>query len=131
MPIPLEEGLVLKHFDLSEFDSPDEPGSGNIYMDKKFLEKLDYARGNVEGKMIFKITSGYRSEKWNLKVGGKWGSSHKVGKAADIAYNGSRECYWLLTSLLSVGINRLGVGKGFVHCDVDNLKKEGEVIWLY
>jgi uncharacterized protein YcbK (DUF882 family) len=121
--------LELKYFDISEFDSPDEVGSGSK-MDKKFLEKLDYARGNVDGKMVFKINSGYRSEKWNLKVGGRWGSSHKIGLACDIAYNGSRERYLLVTALMQVGINRLGIGKSFVHCDVDKLKDK-DVIWLY
>ena len=121
--------LELKYFKLSEFDSPDEVGSGKK-MDSKFLEKLDYARGNVDGEMVFKINSGYRSEKWNLKVGGRFGSSHKKGLAVDIAYNGSRERYLLVTALMQVGINRIGIGKSFVHCDVDKLKDK-DVIWLY
>ena len=123
--------LDLKYFknDLSEFDSPDEVGSGKK-MDSKFLEKLDYARGNVDGEMVFKINSGYRTQEWNMKVGGRFGSSHKKGLAADIAYNGSRERYLLVTALMQVGINRLGIGKSFVHCDVDKLKDK-DVIWLY
>jgi hypothetical protein len=36
--------LDLKYFKLTEFDSPDEVGSG-YKMDKEFLIKLDYARG--------------------------------------------------------------------------------------
>jgi len=123
--------LNLKYFknDLSEFDSPDEVGSGSK-MDKKFLEKLDYARGNVDGEMVFKINSGYRTQEWNMKVGGRFGSSHKKGLAVDIAYNGSRERYLLVTALMQVGINRIGIGKSFVHADVDKLK-DADVIWLY
>ena len=133
MPIPLDEDKIeLRYFDLSEFDSPDEPGSGEKYMNVSFLEKLDYARHNLDGKMIFKINSGYRSEKHNLKVGGRWGSAHRYGLAADIAYKGSRELYWLVTTLLQVGINRIGISKSpsFVHCDVSKLK-DPDVIWLY
>ena len=121
--------LNLKYFKTSEFDSPDEVGSGEK-MDSKFLEKLDYARGNVEGQMVFKINSGYRTQEWNMKVGGRFGSSHKKGLAVDIAYNGSRERYVLVTALMQVGINRIGIGKSFVHCDVDKLK-DPDVIWLY
>jgi uncharacterized protein YcbK (DUF882 family) len=80
--------------------------------------------------MVFKINSGYRTQEWNMKVGGRFGSSHKKGLAADIAYNGSRERYLLVTALMQVGINRLGIGKSFVHCDVDKLKDK-DVIWLY
>ena len=104
-------------------------GSG-VKMDSKFLEKLDYARGNVDGEMVFKINSGYRTQEWNMKVGGRFGSSHKKGLACDIAYNGSRERYLLVTALMQVGINRIGIGKSFIHADVDKLK-DADVIWLY
>ena len=121
--------LDFKYFKLSEFDSPDEPGSGSK-MNYTFLEKLDYARGNAG--VSFKITSGYRTEAWNTKVGGRVGSSHLKGLAADIAFNGSRECFLIVKSLLDVGIKRIGISKTgrFIHCDVDNIK-DGDVLWLY
>jgi zinc D-Ala-D-Ala carboxypeptidase len=119
--------LDLKYFQLSEFDSPDEVGSGKK-MDSKFVEKLDYARGNAG--IPFKINSGYRTQEWNMKVGGRFGSSHKKGLAVDIACNGSRERYLILNALMEVGINRFGIAKGFIHCDVDN-SKDPDVIWLY
>lgn len=117
----------LKYFKTEEFDSPDEAGSGEK-MDKNFLEKLDYARHNAG--ISFKITSGYRTKEHNSKVGGRIGSSHTKGLAADIAYNGSRQRYIILNALMSVGITRLGIGKSFIHCDIDNLKDQ-DVIWLY
>ncbi|QDP57160.1 MAG: putative peptidase M15 [Prokaryotic dsDNA virus sp.] len=121
--------MDLKYFKLSEFDSPDEPNSGSK-MDKKFLEKLDYARHNAG--IPFKINSGYRTKAWNSKVGGRVGSSHTgdVGRAADIAYNGSRDRYIIVKSLMEVGITRIGIGKSFIHCDVDK-QKDQDVIWLY
>ena len=117
----------LKYFKISEFDSPDEVGSGKK-MDSKFLEKLDYARHNAE--IPFKINSGYRTQEWNMKVGGRFGSSHKKGLAADIGYTGSRERYVILSALMQVGINRFGIAQGFIHCDVDKAK-DPDVIWLY
>ena len=62
--------LNLKYFKLSEFDSPDQVGSGKK-MNKKFLEKLDYARHNAG--IPFKINSGYRTEARNTLVGGRVG----------------------------------------------------------
>ena len=120
--------LNLKYFSLSEFDSPDQPGSGSN-MDHKFLEKLDYARGNAG--VPFKINSGYRTEYWNDKViKARIGSSHKLGLAVDIACKGSRPRALIITALLEVGITRIGIGKTFIHCDVDN-KKDQNVFWLY
>ena len=121
--------LELKYFTLSEFDSPDEPGSGSK-MDKKFLEQLDYARGNAG--IPFKINSGYRSKKWNQKCGGRVGSSHtgKVGYAADIYCVGSRNRSLIIKALMDVGITRFGIAKTFIHCDVDK-QKDQDVIWLY
>ena len=119
--------LDLKYFQLSEFDSPDEKGSGSK-MNYAFIEKLDYARGNAG--IPFKINSGYRTQEWNLKVGGRFGSSHKKGLAVDIGYNGSRERYLILSALMQVGITRFGIAKGFIHADVDK-SKDPEVIWLY
>ena len=119
--------LELKYFKLSEFDSPDEPDSGSK-MDKKFLEKLDYARHNAG--IPFKINSGYRTEARNTLVGGRFGSSHKKGLAADIGYTGSRQRYLILSALMDVGITRFGIAKTYIHCDVDK-EKDQDVIWLY
>jgi len=119
--------LDLKYFKLSEFDSPDEVGSGKK-MNSKFLEKLDYARHNAG--IPFKINSGYRSKAWNMRVKGKLHSSHCSGLACDIGYTGSRERYLILNALMDVGINRFGIAKGFIHCDVDK-QKDPDVIWLY
>ena len=117
----------LRYFNLSEFECPCELGSGSK-MDIDFLHKLDEARHIAQTP--FKITSGYRCEEHNIKVGGRVGSSHLKGLAADIGYNGSRERYLILNALMQVGINRIGIAKTFIHCDVDNLKDKS-VIWLY
>ena len=119
--------LDLKYFKLSEFDSPDKLGSGSK-MDKKFLEKLDYARHNAG--LPFKINSGYRTKEWNMHIGGRVGSSHIKGLAADIHCNGSRDRALIVKALIQVGISRIGIGKTFIHCDVDK-QKDQDVIWLY
>tara|TARA_R100001086_G_scaffold57624_1_gene26222 strand:+ start:626 stop:970 length:345 start_codon:yes stop_codon:yes gene_type:complete len=114
---------------MSEFDSPDEVGSG-YKMNRDFLIKLDSARG-IAG-IPFKINSGYRTKERNALIGGRVGSSHLKGLAVDIGYKGSRQRYLIVQSLMHVGINRIGISKkgSFIHCDVDNLK-DPNVIWLY
>jgi len=120
--------LNLIYFKISEFDSPDEVGSG-YRMNKDFLRRLDTARG-IAG-IPFKINSGYRTAHHNDNVlQARIGSSHKKGLAVDIAYKGSRERYLIINALMIVGVNRFGIGKTFIHADVDKTKDE-DVIWLY
>lgn len=120
--------LDLTYFKLSEFDSPDELGSGSN-MSSDFLRRLDTARG-IAG-IPFKINSGYRTANHNDKViKARTGSSHKKGLAVDIGYTGSRERYIILSALMEVGITRFGIAKTFIHCDVDK-NKDQDVIWLY
>jgi len=120
------EGNSLKHFDLSEFDSPDQPGSGEE-MKMPFLRKLDAAR-SMAGTP-FKITSGYRTQKHNDKVGGVVNSAHLRGWAADIACNTSNR-YAILHALLDAGFNRIGIANTFIHVDCDPTKNPCK-IWTY
>ena len=54
----------MKYFKLTEFDSPDEPGSGSC-MNEEILNMLDAVRKQF-GKPI-KINSGYRTIARNKK----------------------------------------------------------------
>lgn len=120
----------MKYFNLSEFDSPDLKGSGSN-MDKAFLELLDQAR--EKAGVPFKITSGFRTKEWNLKAGGRVGSSHCKGLAADIYLpNNSRDRYLIINALLETGINRMGISfmGGFIHVDIDS-SKDKNVLWTY
>ena len=116
-----------KYFSLSEFDSPDLPHSGRANMDSNFLRMLDTARDTAG--IPFKITSGYRTEVHNAKVGGVSNSSHLRGYAADIAVSGGGERWVIIDSLIKAGFNRIGVAKGFIH--VDNDPDKTPAIWTY
>jgi zinc D-Ala-D-Ala carboxypeptidase len=120
--------LNLKYFKLEEFDSPDMPGSGAKYMNMSLLEKLDFARLNAG--IPFVITSGYRSRSHNTLVGGRYGSAHLDGDAVDIKCIGSRDRALIIKALVDVGINRIGIGKSFIHADVSK-KRDADVFWLY
>ena len=117
----------MLHFELNEFDSPDEQGSGK-YMDEGFLSMLDDARG-IAG-IPFIINSGFRSKSHNAYVGGKEQSSHLFGYAVDLHCTGSRERSIIISSLQKAGFNRFGIGNTFIHCDSDP-DKISNVIWTY
>ena len=76
------------------------------------------------------INSAYRCKDHNKAVGGSPTSSHLTGKAIDIAAAGSREKYLIVEAALEAGATRIGIGKGFIHIDVDD-DKDQEVLWLY
>lgn len=117
----------IKHFKPSEFDSPDLKGSGTR-MQLSFVQKLDEAR-ELAGTS-FSISSGYRTPAHNKKVGGVADSSHVTGWAADIATPTSASRWKILKSLIHVGFNRIGIGRGFIHVDSDP-KKAANVSWTY
>jgi len=124
--------MVLNYFNFQEFDSPDEIGSGmptdqGGKMNKEFLFKLDEAR--MLAGTPFKITSGYRTEAHNKKVGGVKGSSHTKGCAVDIAVNSGLQRSAIVCALAKAGFTRIGIAKTFVHCDLDKEKQNS--IWLY
>ena len=116
----------MLHFELSEFDSPDEKGSGK-YMDDPFLQMLDDAR-SIAG-ISFKINSGFRSKSHNAYVGGKEQSSHLFGYAADIHCNNSSEREKILNALIKAGFRRIGIANTFLHCDND--PEKNPAVWLY
>ena len=117
----------MLHFELSEFDSPDEKGSGK-YMDESFLSMLDDAR-SIAG-VPFAINSGFRTPSHNAYVGGKEQSSHQFGYAVDLHCTNSRSRFIIIDALIKAGFNRIGVGNTFIHVDSDP-DKDADVIWTY
>lgn len=117
----------MKYFEISEFDSPDVPGSGEE-MKQPFLNALELTR--IVAGIPFIITSGYRTPDHNKKVGGKQGSSHTKGWAADISCRSSRERFKIIRAAIKSGITRIGVSQNFIHLDMDP-NKPNNVIWTY
>jgi hypothetical protein len=101
---------------------------GKLKLDFHFADKLDLARQNAN--VPFVVTSGYRCPTYNISVGGKKDSSHIHGKAADILTPTSFHRFWIMYGLIKAGFDRIGVGKDFIHADMDDTKAEG-VLWHY
>ena len=119
----------MKFFTIDEFDSPDAPGSG-ARMDRHFLELLDEIR--AEAGIPFQINSGYRTPEHNRdpKVGGGPNSAHLRGMAADIRATSGRQKALIVLAAAKNGIQRIGIGKTFVHIDIDGTLPS-PTIWLY
>jgi zinc D-Ala-D-Ala carboxypeptidase len=108
----------MRYFSESEFDSPDEPGSGR-HMKPGTLKALDSARARTGKPYV--ITSGYRTPEHNDKVGGVKDSAHVRGYAADISIKDWTEAdvVRLIADLSAVGFRRIGRANTFVHVDND------------
>lgn len=117
----------MKHFSLEEFDSPDVPGSGSR-MDPHFLNMLDAIRDDAG--IPFVINSGFRTPERNKLDGGKPNSAHLKGLAADISAPDSLTMALIIITAVQHGIKRIGVGKHFVHLDIDSSLPTPR-IWTY
>ena len=103
---------------------------GKYIIDDDLLSRLNRAR-ELAG-IPFIITSGYRCQKHNSDVGGVPTSAHTTGKAADIAFKDSAQCFKIIKALYDSGFKRIGINfaKSFVHCDVDGSKPQN-VLFKY
>lgn len=79
----------------------------------------------------FTITSGFRPKSWEFSRGRNGSSSHTKGLAVDISTCDSHTRYKVLVSLACVGVPRLGVGKTFIHADIDETKAHPIIFHYY
>jgi len=117
-----------EHFNISEFNSHDGVNVPREYMGntQKLMEQLEVIRAAL-GDAPIHINDSYRSPAHNAAVGGKSGSMHLVGKAADITCAGftPSQVKDTIESLIAEGkIMEGGVGlyDDFVHYDIRGTK---------
>lgn len=122
---------TTRAIDLSVFDSPDMPGSGNC-MDRRLLMMLQRLEMQTGYPIFDWINSGARSESHNRKVGGASRSSHKIPTcmAVDIGVPSKDIRNQLIYEARNIGFKRIGVGRTFVHLDTDENKSQ-YVAWGY
>lgn len=117
----------LSYFTEEEFRHCNPPCS-LMDMDHQFMYGLDMARSFA--KVPFKITSAFRSLKWELDHGRKGTSSHCKGIAVDIACTDSVMRHKIIWSLCwQFDWPRIGIAPDFIHVDID--KDKPSAIWLY
>lgn len=129
---------VTDHFSPREFDQHARHGFlAEPYPDKwvkprllPLCTQLEIFRAEVRARInkyaVVKINSGYRSEKYNRKIGGARRSQHVQGTAADIVVPGvpPSDVYDLFYQLHLDGLIKIG-GLGyyptFCHVDVRHI----------
>lgn len=97
-------------------------------MDERTLILLDSLREAAGVPLV--LTSAFRTFDQNLYAGGAPNSAHLKGLAVDIACNSSATRYAIIRACFSVGICRIGIGKNFIHVDIDESLPQN-VIWNY
>ncbi len=112
-----------ENFSLSEFKCRDGSDVPDELMDNVCLlaKNLQVLRDHV-GRPV-RIISGYRSPKYNRKIGGARKSQHMVAKAADIKIKGMTpaEVKAVIVELIKEGkmhVGAIGLYTTFTHYDV-------------
>lgn len=94
-------------------------------MESAFLARLEEFR--VKWGKPMNITSGYRCQKENERVGGVPGSMHLRGRAVDVAVS-PLDRYAFVKLAYDVGFTGIGIGKNFIHVDD---RENGCNLWKY
>lgn len=79
----------------------------------------------------FTITSAFRSQSYERSKGRKGTSSHCKGLAVDISTRDSHTRFKVVTACILAGIPRIGIGKTFVHVDIDETKAHPIIFHYY
>lgn len=97
-------------------------------MSKELLYLITYLRHTIG--IPFIITSGTRCKQHNKNIGSSDNSSHTKGLGVDISITNSSDRFKLIKLALHIGINRIGLGKTFIHLDIDKSLPQNHM-WNY
>ena len=118
---------ITKNFSLEEFkckDGSDIPNTALLNI-VELAKNLQVLRDAI-GKPIT-INSGYRSPKYNAKIGGVKNSQHVKGKASDLRVAGvtPKELALIIEGLIESGKMKqggIGIYPNFTHYDIRGVK---------
>lgn len=116
---------LTKHFTIQELMCPCCKVLG---VRPEFIIFLERVREHYAKPM--KITSAFRCEKHNAKIGGSKTSAHMLGLACDVMAVTPQARLELIKSGLACGVKGLGIAKTFVHLDLKT-RDGGDVAFLY
>ena len=116
----------IQHFKTEEFAC--KCGCGRVLIESELITILEALRVYLQKPVI--ITSAYRCPSWNKQVGGVSNSAHVRGLAVDIECKSSHDRFLIVKFLIHHGIERIGIGKDFIHFDLDD-EKPSPRIWHY
>ena len=118
---------LTENFSLQEFQCKDGSDIPNNILPNiiELAKNLQVLRNYINKPIT--INSGYRSPRYNAKIGGVKNSQHVKGKAADIVVKGMtpREVALIIEGLIESGkIKQGGIGiySNFTHYDIRGIK---------
>lgn len=119
------------HFTVKEFECKDGTDYPAEWLTERWavlVAELEIIRAEVRAKLkpdaVVVVNSGYRSPKYNRKIGGARSSQHTEGRAADIKVPGvdAAKVHDLVLTLVKEGklkhVKGLGKYPSFTHVDV-------------
>lgn len=118
---------MSKYFKASEFKAC-VPSCSIGQMDAAFLGLLDKVREKAGIPLV--LNCAYRSVEWDKSKGRSGNSAHTRGLAVDIRCHSYRNRIKIVKAALSCGICRIGIGKTFIHLDIDKSLSQ-DVMWDY
>ena len=119
------EGLEYLTWD--QFDSPDTPGSGYRFMERKPVIILDQITKKT--RRYYDIERAYCSKTYADKLGLVSNNSHRVGKAIQIRILNPKKRMQLIALLCNFGVTRIAVNRESVYFDTDDLKEDAFYLW--
>lgn len=118
---------MAKYFSPAEFTRCN-PSCKIEQMDSAFMELLDRIREKAGIPLV--LNSAFRSRSYEQMKGRSGNSAHTRGLAVDIRCRSYDNRYKIIKAAIECGINRIGIGKTFIHLDNDTSLTQG-VIWDY
>lgn len=108
--------VIARHFKEREFQKC-TPSCSLQNMQQEFITLLDNLRDKVGIPIV--LNSAYRTVAYEKSKGRSGNSAHTRGLAVDIrCYNGATK-QRLMDAARELGVTRFGVGKTFLHIDID------------
>ena len=109
---------------------------GKLFCEHGTIDNVDQnlimATKGIENELGYEleVTSGYRCPDCNKADGGVPDSAHVKGKAFDVSISDSVQRFNIIRKLILRGIVRFGIGKNFIHFDIDKENPQN-VVWHY
>ena len=119
-----------RHFRPEEFECSCDRCRGKntgYKMEKEFMGMIEDAR--MYAGTPFNVT-GYRCKEHNAEIpGSSKTSEHCNGRASDVSYKTSAQCWKIVKGLIEAGFTRIKIYKkkdksGWVHCDTSKSSKK-------
>ena len=118
----LNDFKISDNFNLREFQC--KCGCEQVKLGADLLNTLQVIRNKL-GKSIH-ITSGYRCDSYNKRIGGSKNSFHKFGRGVDVTTSNKSDLKQIIKLAYELGLKGIGYypDENFVHLDNRFLKDE-------